>query len=563
MVSSSITSSPVPASSSSTASATSRTDVMILIVVILATLLVTSIPYLYAYVSAPPEKQFMGILYGSIDHFQYLSWMREAQTRIMVPNQMTPEPSQALLFNFLWWTMGRIQAVTGADTALLYQGMRWTAGAFAMMAIWFFCGVVFKTRQQKWTAFLLATFAAGIGVVWVVEKQLSGLADVRFPFDLYTSEPNTFFTILAFPHFAIATGWIAIIFSLVILGQRSQRLSYAWWAAAASLMLAVQHSYDLFTIYAVLAAYALALLIRERKIPWYMVKLGLIVGLISVWPALQAFLITSADPIWKGVLSQFDNAGAWTPQPLNLILLMGAAWVLAFFGLDLKRMWNERDDLQLFLVTWFLAHVVLVYLPVNFQIHLLTGWQVVGGALATVALHQRVIPWLAKRFSGVSHGRLTLIATGVLLVLVIPTNLYIYAWRILDVRRAEKPYYVSTAELNALDYVESQVQSDDVVFASEAVGLFVPARTGARSFLSHWAQTLDFYGKRELETTFFNPETSDEARLDILNQFSVDYVVYGPEEAALGAYDPADAAFLEEEYNQDGVRVYRVVQEGA
>ena len=527
-------------------------------IVILVVLAITSIPFIYAYKSAPSDKQFMGVMVNIPDHMQYFSWMRELQTHILVSNQLTPEYSTPLLFNFLWWTLGRIQVVTGLTYDVLYQITRLLAGAFVLAATYFFCGVVFTNRTKRWTAFAIAVFGAGFGWIWLIVKYLNHLENIPFPFDIYTSEPNTFFNILAFPHFAIAAGLITVIFSLILLGQRSKQMRYAWLAAAASLLLGVQHSYDMFIIYPVIGLYALFIWTRDRKFPMYLFKLGIIVVLISMWPALQAFYITNADAVWKGVLSQFDNAGAWTPNPLHLPILMGVGWLLAIWALDIKTPWRDRDDTHLFIMAWFLSHFVLIYIPLNFQIHLLSGWQVVTGVLATIGLYRRVLPWFARRFKDVSRQRLVQVATGVLMLLIIPVNVYLIGWRILDLRRAEVPYYLLKTEIASLDYLNTHVTSEDVVLASLDMGEFVPMWTGARSFLGHWAQTLDFYGKTDMVKAFYNSTTADSQRQDILRTYGVDYVIFSPEEAKLGDFDPTTVDYLTQVFEEGDTRVFAV-----
>lgn len=543
--------------------------------VALVVLVVTGLPYAYAYRIAPPDTRFMGVAVNIPDHYQYFSWMRESWDKVLVPNQMTPEPSTPLLFNFLWWTLGRVQAATGLDTGALYQLTRLLAGAFAMTSIYFFGSVVFTNRAKRFTAFLVGVLGSGLGWVWVVEKYLSNLPGVRYPFDVFTAEPNTFYTIMGFPHFTIATGLIALIFALTLLAQRSQNLRYSWAAAAVTLLLSVQHAYDMFTIYGVIGLYGLFIWLRDRRFPLFLFKTGVIIVLVSVWPALQAFLITNADPVWKGVLEQFDNAGAWTPGPLNLPILMGLGWLLAIWALDIRTPWRDRDDTHLFVLAWFLAHFVLIYLPFNFQIHLLSGWQVVIGVLATIGLYRRVLPWLARRLPRVSRTRLVWIASTALVLVVLPTNVYLLAQRFLDIRRAqqfplektagdtelsrsENLLFLLTEEVEALNYLATRAASDDVVFASLEIGQFVPALTGARAFLAHWAQTLDFYGKRDMVRAFFDGATDDAERRRILADYSVDYLIYSPEEAKLGAYDPAEAPYLVEIFRDGPVVVYQV-----
>jgi hypothetical protein len=221
----------------------------------------------------------------------------------------------------------------------------------------------------------------------------------------------------------------------------------------------------------------------------------------------------------------------------------------------------------------------LIYLPLNFQIHLLSGWQVVIGVLATIGLYTRVLPLLQRWFKNTSPARLALIATVVLLVLVIPTNLYLVGQRFVDLKRsadqAETPdspsdpsasdqrVFIGNDEYNALKYLETQVKGDDVVFANLGLGQFVPALTGARTFVGHWAQTLKFKDKFAMVQTFYNEATPDADRQSLLDTYKVTYLIYSPEEAKLGTFDPASASYLQQVYADGNTKVYKVTTQAA
>lgn len=531
---------------------------------------VTSIPYFYAQQIAAPDQQFMGVVVNMQDHLQYFSWMREAREfpERLAANQLTPETSTPLLFNLLWYVLGRIQDITGLDTPTLFQATRWLAGLAAVACIYFFAGLVFRERFKRWLATLLGVLAGGVGYIWVIEQFITDQQmSLAKAFTLFTAEPNTFYTVMAFPHFTLATALITLIFGVVLIAQRTQNLRYAWLAAAITLFLSLQHAYDMFTIYGVIGMYGLFLWLRDRRFPLFMFKTGVIILLISVWPALQAFLITNVDEVWRGVLAQFDNAGAWTPAPYFLPLLMGFAWLLAIWAIDVRKPLKERDDTDLFILAWFLAHFILVYLPFNFQIHLLSGWQVITGVLATIGISRRLVPLLRRLLPRMTEQRRLLVASGLLLALVVPVNLYLFAQRFLDLRRADAGdpslaetsyFFLSNAEVAAFDYIEAQATTETVVLSGLDMGQFVPALTGGRSFIGHWAQTLNFFDKREMVAAFFNPATDAAERQRILADYKVAYVYYGPEEAQIGDYDPSAAAYLEPVFTQDDVTVYRV-----
>ena len=82
-------------------SASRTRDWLYLALFIVVILLITGIPYFYAQRIAQPNNQFMGVVENIPDHFQYFSWMRESQDKFLVPNQLTPETSAALLFNLV------------------------------------------------------------------------------------------------------------------------------------------------------------------------------------------------------------------------------------------------------------------------------------------------------------------------------------------------------------------------------------------------------------------------------------------------------------------------------
>ena len=66
--------------------------------VVLGLLILTSLPYLYAEFSAPPEKHFMGFILNVSDHAQYLSWYKAFQSEGLISNRMTSEPNPTIFF---------------------------------------------------------------------------------------------------------------------------------------------------------------------------------------------------------------------------------------------------------------------------------------------------------------------------------------------------------------------------------------------------------------------------------------------------------------------------------
>jgi hypothetical protein len=525
-------------------------------------LIVASLPYVYAYAATPDGWQYMGILVNVPDHAQYFSWFRQYLTADLASNTLTPEPNAPIFFNLLWWLLAKAGALLSWDYAAMFQMLRVTATAAFLLMLYRLCAWFLVERLQRQVAFLTAVFASGFGWLLIVGKYLFGW---DYPLEInlliFIVEPNSFYAMLATPHLVGAALYM-FAFDLVLRGEVKGQLRYAVAAGLWTLFLGFQHAYDLFLVYGILGAYGLLKTARDRRLPWFLVWSGLILGALSAWPGLYSALLTSLDPIWRDVLAQFDNAGVFTPNPLLLPVLMGPAFLLALFMLfkdGVFRLHGVADD-ALFLKAWFWANLLLVYLPTNYQIKMLNGWQVPIAILATQGLFRYVLPWAeagvkARRWS---FHRLSLTLAAGLLVVAAPTNLYLYAWRFLDLSRHTYPYYLRTDETAALGWLAAQVQPGDVVLASLTVGQYVPALTGAHAYLAHWAQTVDYYGKTAMVVKFFDGATSDADRQAILRQYGVDYVFYGPAERALGGYDPSRTLFLRPAYADGAVTVYQV-----
>src|SRR4029079_5829183 len=212
------------------------------------------------------------------------------------------------------------------------------------------------------------------------------------------------------------------------------------------------------------------------------------------------------DPVWRAVLSQYSNAGVWKPPHFHLVVLMGAPLLLGMVGALPRSDWSEE---RWFIATWAISSVGLIYLPVVYQIKLLSAWQFPIAVLAAHAWHERVAP-LVPRTSRA-------LAVGVLVVFVSVTNGYLFAWRFIALRRHTAPYYLHHDQIDALGWLSQHTHSDDVVMASPDLGPFVPNYGGSRAYLAHWAMTNRFFERRENVAKFFGSAVPESWREQLLS----------------------------------------------
>lgn len=530
---------------------------------IILVLVLTSLPYLYAYLSAPSGKQFMGIMLDVPDHGQYFSWMRELTNAHLAANKLTPEPNRPVFFNLLWWGMGRLGSFLGLGYAGMFQVLRVVAGTLFLLVSYRLCSRFLQDRLTRRIAFLTIAFTSGFGWVLVLMKYTVTDGILPFPLLVYIAEGNTFLGILGYPHFIAAALYI-LVFDLILQGQTKKQLKYAVAAGLFALFLGWQHAYDLLLVYGILGSYILLMAVRDKRFPVFLIKSGIIVGIISWWPALYSVMLTSLDPLWKEVLAQFANAGVYTPNLLQLPVLLGPAFLLALYTTARNNplRLNRFNNYDLFLQAWFWANFLLIYVPTDYQIHMLNGWQVPIAILATQGLFHYIVPF-ARRFISqqrwrwskekISHG-----LAVAFIVLILPTNIYLLLWRFIDLARHDYPYYLHRDEVTAMAWLESNAQPEDITLSSLTIGQYIPALTGTHAFLAHWAQTVDYYGKEDMVNKFFSQTSPDAYRRQIVDDFQVDYIFYGPAEQQLGSYRLDASPLLEQVYTSPKVKIYRV-----
>ncbi len=523
-------------------------------------LVLGGLPYVYGYLSAPPDRVFMGIALGTPDTNQYFAWMRAFTRAVIIPNTLTPEPNEPAFFNLLWWLAAQGVRL-GLTHIAVFHILRVIIGVAFLFAAYLLCAFFLPDLRWRRTAFLVIAVGAGLGWVWVVGKYLTGR--MPYPLDVYIVEPNSFLALMAFPHFSLAAGLMFAVWVLMVLGYERRKWRYPLVAAALSFILGWSHAYDLMLIYAVVGAFTLIVWARDGWSP-HLLLYPLALVLISCAPALYSVYLTSAFPLWREVLAQFVNADAWTPDPFHLLIVMGIPFWLALLTFDGLVPLRDRSLRELFLKTWFVVNFFVAYFPVSYQIHYLNGWQAPVAILATVGLYQRIIPWLeenARRFPRYLALRWARWAPALLLLAVIPTNLYLLAWRFVDLGRHQHPYYLHRDEMAALRWLEENTSPDDVVLSGLDVGQYIPSVSGNRAFLAHWAMTVNFYDKRERVAAFFNPSTPDEGRRDTLCRFGVRYVFYGMKEREAG--ELPELPYLRAVFQAPQAAVYRVDRDAA
>lgn len=523
----------------------------------LACLVLASVPYLVGFLRAPEGRVYTGLMFDVPDHAQYWSWVTSSRQGLFIPNTMTPEPNAATFLNPMMWILAQVQAMFGLSFAALFQWWRIAAAIVVGPALAVITHRLSRSPEQARLAFWIALAGGGLGWMLVAAKYALGLADAPFPHAIYTFEPNTWFGLLGYPYLPLAQGFMCI--ALVGAFRVHTAPSAAAWAACAlgATGVALLHAYDLVVVYAVVGTFWIVELVRDRAIPWRFSWAIVLILACSAPLAGYYQYLTSSDPLWQSILGQYVNAGVWTPPPPLLVVLLGAPLVLAAIrlkGLD----WAHGGTR--FAACWALIGVVIIYVPTVFQIKLLAALQVPLAILAADLWVTRLAPWLqswSARWGG--RAAAAWVPALVLALLVLPTNMYLLMWRLIELRRPASDLYVTTDESAALDALAATTGPGDVALAVESVGRWVPNQGRTRAYLAHWAMTNKYLDRRQLVARFFSAEADDAWRARLLAEDGVTYVVWTDRDLAAGrTFSPADSPLFEPVYLAPTAGVFKV-----
>ncbi len=523
----------------------------------LVCLLIASAPYLYGFFATPAGHVYLGLMFDAPDHAQYWSWVTSSGAGLFIPNTMTPEPNAATFLNPAMWLLAQVQALFGLSFATLFQWWRLAAAVVIGPALAVTAARLARTPAQARVAFWLALAGGGLGWILVAAKYVLGLADAPFPEAIYIVEPNTWFGLLAYPYLPLAQGFM--LMALTGAFRAHVAPSPAAWAACAvgALGVALLHAYDLVVIYAVLGTFWIVEAARRRSIPWRLSWAIVLVLICSAPLAGYYQYLTSADPLWRAVLGQYVNAGVWTPSPPLLVVLMGAPLVLAAWRL---RGLAWQHDGTRFVACWAVTGAVLIYVPTVFQVKLLAAFQVPLALLAADLWCTRLAPVVSAWAARGLGARLSAWAPAlVLAALVLPTNAYLLVWRLVDLRRADAPYYLTSDEAAALDALAAASGPGDVALGLESVGRWIPNYGRTRAYLAHWAMTNRYLERRDTVNRFFSDGVDEEWRRGVLEADHVTLVVWTDREAGQGrTYSPADSRLFDPVFVAPTAGVFRV-----
>ncbi len=516
----------------------------VLIVGVVA-LAITSVPYLFAWSLETPGQMFGGCILLADDCYSYLAKMeRAAQGEWLFQIPYTPEPHTRTWLYTFYLLLGKMAALTSLSPVIVYHAARVIFGLGLLVTVYRFLATFTRHLAIRRLAWLMVTFGGGLGWLLAILGQFNWFGTP--PLDFYLPEGFAFLVLYSSPHIALAQSLLlgGILFLLRAWKEsdhasRVPALKWAILAGATWLLMGLVIPFYVTVAWAILGAAWSMLGLRKRRL---LLAEGMLAGVavfVSMPIVLYSVWVFSTDPVYKTWGAQ--NL-ILSPHPLHYLAAYGVSLLLAAFAA--QDAWRDEGTPWLALV-WVGVASVLIYVPFNLQRRLLAGVQVPLSLLAG---------WGATRLWQANRRWLVVL----LLVSMIPSTCILTVGSGVWMFARPEPMFRDTAEVTALDWLAGQASLDDVVLTSYESGNYLPVRAATRVFLGHGLETVDADEKERLAARFFDANTDNAWRKQLLASYGVDYVFWGPAEQEMGDFDPRQATYLQLRYDIDGYLLFEV-----
>ena len=521
----------------------------------LIVLSLASLPYLVGALAAGPDRIFTGLQVNPLDGVSYLAKMRigydgEWLFRLL----FTPEQGQSVFLFTYFIALGQLARLIGLPLTFVFHLARLIGGFALLWMIYQLIARVADTIDLRRRAWWIVALSSGVG--WLAA--LLGNGDAS---DLTIPESNTFYSLIANAHFALAAT-IMIAMILLVLEMRSFSIGRITLLTGLSLVLAIIQPFAPIAIYTILgvtllvmwgrnvrsrparrAAQPAAGTRRERSLaraqdasefPRAQFVAAFSAGLITAPLLLYLYSATQADAVLRAWSQQNLTP---SPPPVDYVLGYGLLLIFAFFGA--WQAWRRKTDWDVLLLVWVLVTLPLLYAPFPLQRRLSLGLHVPIGILAAIGLTEIVrAKWPRRALIGVT----------------LLTSVFIELALFGGAAARDPRIYLSTNEAAALNWLQQNAPTNAVVLASPEMGGFIPAFSGQRVVYGHPFETVDAKRREQLVKDFF-AGTID--RTQLLRDNAVAYILVGPRERKLGAIDFAGLS-VDDVFSAGDVTLYRV-----
>ncbi|MEX2161939.1 MAG: hypothetical protein WD751_08500 [Anaerolineales bacterium] len=509
-------------------------------------ILLTGLPYVAA--ATQPQMEFTGFIYGVEDGNSYIATMLAgANGDWLFQSPYTTHAQNGALLFLPYLLLGKLVGPNAqhGQLVLLFHVFRSLSLIALCFAAYEFLALFINRLSLRRLGLALVTLGAGLGwLLWFLGVP-SFFGSISL--DFYSPETFGFLANFMLPHIVLARALLLWGLHRYLRGASGG----AWLDALIWFSMALFQPITAAVGLVLIAAHTAFRLASRQARRSLALKDILAFARPLIGPALGAGSILLIS-VWQYLTDDYLRAWAIQNQSLspNIIhYLLAYGWMLPFVYLGARALLSKDRTKASFLLVWLTLLPLLIYAPIGLQRRLAEGAWVM---LLILALNAFDKGRLAKRSRELWVFSLAVPSTLLLLF---------GAWQLAT--QPAVPVFRPPDEIAAFQGLRALAQPSDVVMASYATGSALPAWAPLHVVAGHATESVGLDKLLPRVQAFYQGRTSDDVRLEFLQQHNVAYVFWGPNEQAFGSWLPYQESYLERIVQVGEYQIYRVLADEA
>jgi len=528
-----------------------------LTVVSVVLILLAFSPFLLVVATSDGNWQFMGALHDYTNSAVYLSKMQQGAGGHLLTDMLhTPEVFSSTLYHSLYALLGQLANLTALPIIIVFHLARVAASLFMYIALYQLGATIWTRLRTRRLFFLLVSLLSGIG--WLVSLFVGRpvTPDVTAP------QLFPFTSTLVNVHVPLTFGILALLSAVLVAVFRPgfddppAVNNGGGLAFVLSLLLVIIYPEAILPLVFAISISIAFETYRKRQLPHHALRWGLWV-LVPALPITAYYFVTlQFNPSIREWLLQ-RAVPATLPHWMFLGILFPLLIALPGLYRAVRRF--ERDG-DRFMLIWLVVLLLLAYSPLPLGMQVLVGLMLPLAYFATRALEDFWFKFLPRRWRyRLLVALIPLVGFNHVFDLMLPvTPLFNPSLGSPYGMVLEPEYRV------AFDWLQPRLRQNVVVLAAPETSLWLPFWVQARTVYGHPAETLNAEQKRRDVRRWFRAEAPNAPICEALIRgssayivpYTVDYVLVGPRERALGTTTCTRNMSLVAAFGQ--VDIYRV-----
>jgi hypothetical protein len=512
-------------------------------------MLITTIPYLLGFWLQGKDWAFTGFVFGVEDGNSYIAKMLSGSLGAwLFRTPYSAFPQSGFLAFLPYLLLGKLVAPPGAHEQLvaLFHLFRWVAGIACILATYDFVAIFIEDVRLRRLATAVATIGGGLG--WL------SITGQRLPLEMYSPESFGFLELYGLPHLALGRAFLlwGLAIYLKHFQDKNKNLTVILTCGILYLCLGLMQPLTILIGWTILGTFLMVVAVvfywRQKhgiQVDWQILKLGILrlvgLGLISS----PIVIYTAIKFLTDAYLIEWARQNIILSPPV-IDYFLAYCLMIPFVVIGLKRLIKDRLLSVYLLIGWLILFPILAYFPNNLQRRLPEGIWVAIAVLAIACFTGEVTPFLKKM--------------PLVLYLSFLSPIILLFGGTLGLMKPSVPIYRPAAEIQAFTALSEEITPGQVVLAAYDTSNALPAWVPMRTLIGHGPESIHLAEIRPEVESFYQSSTSDQQRLDLIHQFQIDYIFYGPAEQALGNWAPDNFDRLTPVYQAGNWKIYKVLR---